>query len=76
MYWEDMLFGEDMFLLAFFLLLIFSVFWRIIITNFFHCLLVDGEKLYMSKNLRFDMTIKKYSMVYNLSIMVFQFKWN
>ena len=27
-----------MFLLAVFLLLIFSVFWRIIITNLFHCL--------------------------------------
>ena len=75
MYWEDMLFGEDMFLAVFFLL-VSSVFWIIIITNFFHCLLVDGEKLYMAINLKFNMAKKKYNLVYSLSIMVFRFKWN
>ena len=35
-----------MLLLAVFSMLIFSVFWRITITNFFHCLNVDGEKLW------------------------------
>ena len=33
-----------MLLLAVFSMLILSVFWRTIITNFFHCLNVDGEK--------------------------------
>ena len=64
-----------MVLLAVFLLLIFSVPCRI--TDFSHCLFVDSEKLGMSKKLRFSMmTIKKYNMVYSLSIMVFQLKWS
>ena len=56
----------EMFLLAISLLLIFSVFWRTI-TNFFHCLIVDGEKLYMSKILKFNLMIKKYNMVYSIN---------
>ena len=35
-----------MLLLAVFLMLSFSVFWRLIVTIFFHCLNVDGEKLW------------------------------
>ena len=34
-----------MFYLQFFSYLFLTVFWRIIITNFFHCLFMDGEKL-------------------------------
>ena len=34
----------NMFLLAVFLLLTISVFWRTVITNFFHCLFAHGEK--------------------------------
>ena len=37
--------GEVIFLLVVFLLLIFSVFGRINIANFLHCLFVEGEKL-------------------------------
>ena len=45
MYWDG-LYGEDIFLLAVFLMLSFSVFSTIIAINFFHCLNVDGEKLW------------------------------
>ena len=62
-----------MFLLAVFLLIIFSVFWKIIISKSNYGLFVDGERL-CQKNLRFSMTEKKYNMVYSLSIMVLQFK--
>ena len=49
-----------MFLLAAFFMLIFSVFWRITIANFFHCLNVDGVvRNLWQKNLKFNVTIKK-----------------
>ena len=43
-----------MFLLAVFLMLGFSVFWRIIRTNFFHCLNVDAEKLWQKAKIQYD----------------------
>ena len=59
-------------LLAVFLVLIFSLFWRIIITNFFHCLFLDGEKFVKKSKIQYD--DKEINMVYSLSIMVLQFK--
>ena len=43
-----------MFLVAVFHLLVFSVFWRIIITNFFHCFFVDGENYFKKSKIEYD----------------------
>ena len=54
------------FYLHFFSCLFLSVFWRIIITIFFHCLFVDGVRI-MPKILRFNMIITKYNMVHSVN---------
>ena len=78
MYWVS-LWGADFFLLAVFLLLTFSVFCRIIITIFsiaYLYMIRSYINMNYIKELRINMTIKKYYMVYGLSIMVLQFKCN
>ena len=55
-----------MFLLAVFLLLIFSVFWRIIITNFFHCLHLYMVRNYV-KNPKIRYDNEKCNMIYSVN---------